>query len=160
MRSLPYGKKGCANLIIDSLGNMGQYIAFIPHLAEGLTCLQLHSQETSAATYPFEGGYLMLQTGTTRALEDGSFETHQKYLDVQVLLDGLETVAWADVSELEEAAPYDSEKDKALFNGRGSAVEIRPGMCYICAPQDAHKACRHTEAPANYRKAVLKLEIV
>lgn len=147
-------------MIIDLLDNMEQYATFIPRLAEGLACLQQHSQETSVATYYFEGGYLMLQTGTTRARDDGSFEVHKKYLDVQVLLDGSEFVVWADAAELEVSVPYDEQKDKALLDGHGSVVEIRPGMCYICTPHDAHKACRHIETPTSYRKAVLKLEIV
>lgn len=97
--------------------------------------------------------------GITKDMDAGDYEAHRKYLDVQVLLQGDETVVWADIADLTETEAYNSDTDKAMYAGEGSAVGIRPGMCYICWPHDAHKACRHAVQPAQYRKAVIKLEI-
>jgi YhcH/YjgK/YiaL family protein len=146
-------------MLLDLLSRMDRYTGVIPHLADGLACLNEHREETAPARYSFPGGYLMLQAGETKAADSGDFEAHRTYLDVQVLLEGSEVILWADADALEESVPYDSEKDKVLYRGEGSPVAIRPGMCYICWPHDAHKACRHLDGPTTYRKAVIKLEL-
>ena len=146
-------------MIIDALNRMGRYVDAIPHLAEGLACLAAHKDETEPARYAFAGGFMMLQKGATRSVQDGDYEAHRRYLDVQVLLDGAETVEWASAETLTETVAYDESKDKVMYAGKGSLVEICPGMCYVCWPCDAHKACRNTGTLTTYRKAVIKLEL-
>lgn len=146
-------------MIVDSLGKMREYTPHIPHLAEGLACLEAHREEAAPARYEFPGGYMMLQQGTTRPTEDGDYEAHRVYLDVQVLLEGSETVVWADAETLTETVPYDAGKDKVMYAGPGSILEVKPGMCYLCWPHDAHKACRCIGEPGTFRKAVIKLEL-
>ena len=143
---------------IDMLERLTEHVDTISHLREGLACLAEHRDERQPGIYAFPGGYLMLQTGVTIPAEEGYFEAHQRYLDVQVLLNGSETVIWADIETLREVEPYCLEKDYTMYAGQGISIPIHPGMCYICRPQDGHKACRHTEQANEYRKAVIKLE--
>lgn len=146
-------------MIIDSLEKLELYAPYIPHLTRGLACLKAHREDAAPARYDFPGGYMMLQEGTTRPVEDGDYEAHRVYLDVQVLLEGSETVVWADTETLEETIPYDGVKDKVMYAGPGSVLEVKPGMCYLCWPHDAHKACRCSGTPGWFRKAVIKLSL-
>lgn len=146
-------------MLIEMLDRMEEHCAAIPHLADGLRCLAEHKSDTAPARISFPGGYMMLQQGTTKPTAEGDYEAHKAYLDVQVLLEGCETVIWADTAGLAETVAYDTDKDKVMYAGCGSAVQIRPGMCYVCWPHDAHKACRHTTEPEEYKKAVIKLKI-
>lgn len=146
-------------MVIEMLERLRQYSSIIPHLEEGLRCLEVHKNDPAPIRVPFSGGFMMLQQGTTKGAEEGDYEAHKTYLDVQVLLEGSETVIWADIANLTETVPYNEEKDKIMYTGPGSIVEIRPGMCYICWPHDAHKACRHQDQAVEYRKAVIKLVI-
>jgi YhcH/YjgK/YiaL family protein len=97
--------------------------------------------------------------GTTNPIAAGDFEAHRKYLDVQILLDGAETIALADLDELSCSEEYDSAKDRGMFAGEGVTIGIRPGMFYVCFPHDAHKACGHLDTPTSFRKAVIKLRL-
>lgn len=146
-------------MLIEMLERLDQYSPVIAHLEDGLHCLKAHKDDAAPTRISFPGGFMMLQQGTTKSAEEGDYEAHKAYLDVQVLLEGNETVIWADTANLTETVPYDEEKDKVMYTGSGSAVEIRPGMCYFCWPHDAHKACRHQDQAAAYRKAVIKLKI-
>lgn len=146
-------------MLIEKKERLTQYTSEIPYLAEGLKCLEAHKNDAAPSRVTFTGGFMMLQEGITKDMDAGDYEAHRKYLDVQVLLQGDETVVWADIADLTETEAYNSDTDKAMYAGEGSAVGIRPGMCYICWPHDAHKACRHAAQPAQYRKAVIKLEI-
>lgn len=146
-------------MIVESLEKLGLYAPHIPHLADGLACLAAHRDDPAPARYEFSGGYMMLQEGSTRPVDDGDYEAHRAYLDVQVSLSGGETVIWADIDTLTPTVPYDSAKDKIMLAGPGVPVRIDPGMCYVCWPHDAHKACRCLAEPGPFRKAVIKLAI-
>ncbi len=130
----------------------------LPHLSDALSCLDAN-RGAAPGRYEFPGGFLLLQEGETKPMAEGDFEAHRKYLDVQILLEGEEAVMWADVGDLTPSVPYNAEKDKEMLAGDGAVLRLKPGCCYICRPEDGHKACRHVHKPGHYRKAVVKLEI-
>lgn len=146
-------------MLIQSLERLKADTDRLPHLEDALNCLAEHKDAPAPARFDFPGGYLMLQEGITKGIDEGDYEAHLRYLDVQVLLEGEETVVWSDISDLRPSVPYDSEKDKAMYAGEGCGMTLRPGTCYVCWPEDGHKACRHTGQPARYRKAVIKLPL-
>lgn len=145
-------------MIIDKFSRVEKYIATLPHMEEALACLE---QVKSAAPgrYEFSGGFILIQEGTTSPLDAGDFEAHRKYLDVQFLLEGAETIVWADIADLCVSVPYDAHIDRGNYCGDGCTFEMKPGMFYVCDPHDAHKACCHTDTPTRFRKAVIKLSL-
>lgn len=144
-------------MVIKSLESLQTEPEKLPYLKEALQCLKEHEKDVAPARFEFQGGFLMLQDGITTSVTEGEYEAHKKYLDVQVLLDGTETVVWNDIQNLKESIPYDNEKDKVMYVGEGSMMTLLQGTCYICWPEDGHKACRHVEQATYYRKAVIKL---
>ena len=145
-------------MILDKLSRIDMYRPLLPHLDEALTCLE-RIRDAAPGRYEYSGGFILIQEGTTKPLSAGDFEAHRKYLDVQVLLSGVETVAWADLDELACNEVYDEGKDRGMYAGEGCPVKIWPGMFYACFPKDAHKACGHLDAPTSFRKAVIKLRL-
>lgn len=109
----------------------------------------------------FPGGYVMRQTGTTKPIQDAAFETHRKYVDVFILVEGKETVLWNRIENMEPTAEYDPEKDKLALKGTGTSLQMQPGMFCALFPTDAHAPCRHPEGqePGPYVKYVVKLEL-
>ena len=81
----------------------------------------------------------MVQDCETRT--EGFLETHKKYIDVQVLINGEEMVYcdWGD--KLETAEPYNEEKDYEFFKDREDKIEFKfaGGEFMILFPHDAHK---------------------
>ncbi|KIR01447.1 hypothetical protein P261_00261 [Lachnospiraceae bacterium TWA4] len=83
----------------------------------------------------------------------------EKYMDVQIVLEGCEEMAWAPLSELKEAIPYDELKDAARYDGeRTHHMLITEGMFYVAFPEDGHKAISHIDTPHTYKKCVMKVE--
>lgn len=105
------------------------------------------------------GIYAMVQEGTTAPVTEGLFEAHQKYADLQILAEGQELLVWAPLPALEEKIPYDAGRDAGFYGGEGTEINVRPGMCYVMYPHDAHKACCHRGTPAAYRKLVIKIPL-
>lgn len=143
-------------MVIDKLTHIKDYIAVLPHFEEALACLD-QVKSADSGRYDFSGGFILIQEGTTSSVESGDFEAHRKYLDVQILLEGAETIVWADIADLTVSVPYNEQTDRGGYCGNGCTIEIRPGMFYVCDPHDAHKCCHHTDTPTPFRKAVIKL---
>ena len=148
-------------MIIDSLKNIGVYRNILKGLDEGLSAVEALGAHPETGRYSFEGGYFMIQEGLTKAMDDGDFEAHRKYIDVQIILEGQESVGWSEISELKVSVPYDEAKDKIMYAGEPAECNtIRSGMFWAAFPADAHKACRNTgSTQTSYRKIVMKLPV-
>ena len=89
--------------------------------------------------------------------QEDLFETHQTYIDLQLMLEGEEYMEWEDSSNLELEIPYEEEHDICFWKGSGKNIKITNQMFYLVFPHDAHKPCRYQEEPNKYRKLVFKL---
>jgi YhcH/YjgK/YiaL family protein len=146
-------------VIIDLIENLGAYISLNPKIANGLE--KLNEVEIDYhKRFDVDGGYLFFQEGTTNHIDEGTFEAHKKYMDIQIVLDGSECIAWAPINRLVVDVEYNAEKDVVRLNGSPKAImEIKKGMAYICLPHDGHKALKHINKATKYKKAVMKIEI-
>ena len=146
-------------MIVDRIEYAAQYDEKIPHLKDAL-CFIKENPDLGEGKNTFPGGWLMKQTGVTKGLDDGLYEAHRSYIDVQLLMEGREIILWNRLENMTALAPYDPDKDKQALSGMGSVLELTPGMFCILFPQDAHAACRHLEGemPHTYVKYVIKLE--
>ena len=145
-------------MILDRFENLMKYEALIPNLAKAVEFCKT-AGSLAPGRYEFEGGFVLIQEGETASTpEEGNFEAHKEYVDVQVLAEGAEVMAWADISGLELAVPY--KPDAWFFSGQATeVVKIQPGVAYVMFPHDGHKACCHLDTPTHYRKYVIKCPV-
>ena len=150
-------------MIIDSIDRWKSYSGIVPYYDEAVTfALSLSKKEAGryeCETLPAGTVFAMVQEGETLPFEDGYMEAHRKYLDMQIMLEGGETVGYADIAGLRETVPYDEEKDIIFYENGGQPVQISKGMFYLVLPQDAHMPCRQLNGPGTYRKIVLKIRV-
>lgn len=146
-------------MIIDKLDNICMYSGLLNNLENGLQAVEaLGAPETGR--YEFDGGFFMVQKGSTKPMEEGTFEAHRKYVDIQIILEGSEEVAWQDITDLTTAIEYNPEKDAERLNGSFEHVmKITEGMFYIAFPHDGHKAVSHTKDQQTFTKIVMKLPV-
>ncbi len=147
-------------MIIDRTENLMKYQELLPNLKAGLDSLASLDDKSKIGRYVFDGGFFMIQQGSTSPVDSGEYEAHQKYIDVQIILDGEEVVVWEDLDNLQSSVPYSEEKDRAMYKGNAShTFKIEKGMAWVAFPHDAHKACKHIDTQTNYLKVVMKLPI-
>lgn len=147
-------------MIVDRMERSGQYSRNIPEIYEVIKFAEKVKKENiPVGKYPITNGFVLVQEGTTRPFEEGDFETHRKYLDIQIIVEGMEYVEYADIKDLETKVPFDEEKDLELLSGSGSKIRITPDMFYILYPSDGHKPCCHENAPTTYKKVLAKIKI-
>lgn len=147
------------SVIFDLIENLDEYISLNPKIRNGLEKLNEVEIDYNKR-FDFDGGYLFFQEGTTTHIDEGTFEAHKKYIDIQIVLDGSEYVAWAPINQLVVDVEYNAEKDVVRLNGSPKAImKINKGMAYICLPHDGHKALKYINKATKYNKAVIKIEI-
>jgi biofilm protein TabA len=147
------------SVIFDLIENLVEYNSLNPKIGNGLKKFNEIEIDYNKR-FEFDGGYLFFQEGTTTHIDEGTFEAHKKYIDIQIVLDGSEYVAWAPIDQLEVDVAYNVEKDVVRLNGNPeTTMKINKGMAYICLPYDGHKALKYIDKATNYKKAVIKIEI-
>ena len=103
-------------------------------------------------------GYKVRDKGDIIPPEDGMIEAHRKYADMQIMLDGGESVYYRCIDGLAEAVPY--KDDIVFYENGGQPLAVPKGTFYIVLPQDGHMPCRHINGqPGSYRKIVLKVRL-
>jgi YhcH/YjgK/YiaL family protein len=77
-----------------------------------------------------------------KSKEEQVLELHHRYIDVQILLQGEETMGWKATEELcptSEVSPYSEKDDFALYKDTPTTYfDIHPGQFVIFYPEDAH----------------------
>jgi YhcH/YjgK/YiaL family protein len=123
----------------------------ITALAGGST----HRQELSGGAYAMEMAY------QTKPRPEGFFETHRKYIDVQVMVAGDEVMAVAAAAQLGITQAYDETKDltKHADTDTASVLRVRTGDVAVFWPEDAHMPALAAKRPALVRKTVVKVPV-
>ena len=88
------------------------------------------------------------------------FETHRKYIDVQAILLGEESMEIADRARLTLDVPYDNERDliKYLDYTPTSTLRARDGEVAVFFPVDGHMS-HAVGQPVLVRKTVVKVPV-
>ncbi len=105
--------------------------------------------------------YYIVQHYTTKPVDQTRFESHRKYIDIQVLLAGQELLGYAPTAGLEVTVPYDEAKD-IMFYRVGTMtgqVRLEPGLFCLLFPQDAHLPSCQITCPAEVHKIVFKIRV-
>lgn len=147
-------------MIVCPFKDLKRYASLIPGLAEAVEAAAAITDFTPR-TIPLSGGNrILVQKSTTKdALTAGKIEAHRNFLDIQYVVEGRETVGWADVSTLTPADAFNTEKDVGFYKGHVDFMNIGAGNCYVVFPEDAHMPGVHLDAPHDEIKLVLKLHL-
>lgn len=110
----------------------------------------------------FPGVFAVLKLDRTRAVEQAEWEAHRRYIDVQYVLRGQETMGWASLTGgWPVHRPYDPATDLEFFRARGDFVCVRAGSFVIFTPQDIHAPglAGNGAAGAEVLKVVVKVPL-
>ena len=145
---------------MDKLENFRRYQRSIPELWDVIRFVdKVKKENLPKGKYSLGKGFALVQEDTTRDFSEADFETHEKYLDVQILLSGKEAWEYAPRENLSLKEGYNPDTDISWWSGEGSRIKVEPGMFYVLYPEDGHKACCHDAYPSHYKKIVVKIKI-
>lgn len=150
-------------MIVDHLSNVRLYASLSPRIAKALAALQKGDlQQAADGRYPIDGEdvFALVQQYQTKPAEQGKWEAHRKYLDIQYVISGTEAMGYTTLDQMKVKEPYNEQKDIVFFEGQGDRVTVRAGMFAMFFPQDAHMPTLSPATGENHvRKIVVKVRV-
>lgn len=118
--------------------------------------------EYADGRYELEKGvYVNIETYETQERKERKFEIHEKYIDVQYIIDGEELITLARVADLILQDAYDSQRDIAFYQTgvQGKDYYVGKGRFLIIKTGVAHMPCVCVNGKQTVRKAVVKIPV-
>jgi len=102
-----------------------------------------------------------IQHYTTFGWDENLFESHEKYFDIQFLIEGTEIVGVCSRDGLEVAKPYNPEKDVTFYTDPAvyGQVLLNAGDFIVLAPEDVHKPRCAASGKIPVKKIVIKVPV-
>ena len=130
-------------VILDSIDNASVYTAMTPRFEKAFSFLSrpdLTQLEEKCHDIDGDRVFATIMKKPGRPKEDGLLEAHERYIDIQMVLAGVDLMGWKPVCRCKETSrPYDPENDVMLFSDPADAwVATHPGQFAVFFPGDAH----------------------
>lgn len=107
------------------------------------------------------GAYAIEQVYPARTRPEGFFESHRRYIDVQIIVEGEELMEVEDLTRLAVAEAYNPERDFLKYHDTAvaSVLKVRAGDVAVFFPEDGHMPSLQWRAPGLVRKSVVKVPV-
>jgi YhcH/YjgK/YiaL family protein len=149
-------------MIIDTLANASKYTSLNPLFAQAFDYIK----KQDLANLPVgvseicEGLKMIVSVGNgkTQAVSLEKFECHDKNIDIQICVSGLETIGWKPREKcVQPNGDYNPEKDVRFFNDSPDMYfQLTDNQFGIFYPEDVHAPMI---GEGEIRKIVIKVKI-
>ena len=149
-------------MIIDTIANASKYFSVHPLFANAFKYID----QTDLATAPdgkldiSEGlkAIFSNKPGTTTEASVAKFECHNKNIDIQLCINGVETIGWKPREKcVTENGGYNPDKDVQLYNEQPDMYfQLTNGQFAIFFPEDVHAPMIGAD---KIKKLVIKVKI-
>ena len=149
-------------MIFDNIDSALIYAGLGERISIGLALLNEDSVCNAApGRYEVDGENLFYNVDEyeTKPIEEGRFEIHRKYLDIQYIVSGAECIGVAPLEGLTEETPYDGETDLAFYDSSPTMtrLNLKQGMFAIFWPNEPHMPGRSIDKAVTVKKIVVKI---
>jgi YhcH/YjgK/YiaL family protein len=149
-------------MIIDTLANASKYTSLHPLFAKAFEYIN----QNDIAALPVgvseiaEGLKMIVSAGNGKTVETSltKFECHDKNIDIQICISGLETIAWKPREKcVTPNGEYNPEKDVRFFNDTPDMYfQLTDNQFGIFYPEDVHAPMI---GEGEIKKIVIKVKI-
>ncbi|MCR4617610.1 MAG: YhcH/YjgK/YiaL family protein [Lachnospiraceae bacterium] len=105
--------------------------------------------------------YAIVSSYTTADRETKEYESHRKYLDVQMLIEGKEYIEIAPITELKVSKEYVEERDVMFFSNevKGDNIVLEPMKPALLLPETGHMPGVICGSAQEVKKIVVKIPV-
>lgn len=150
-------------MIFDDIKNIKKYAEIDEKIAEFIS--GLNTDVPSGRIYLSDDGltYANVDEYTTKLHENCKLEAHKKYIDIQIMLDGVEELDYTDTDGLDVSEPYDIARDVMFFAKTErvlNKVVLAAGKFVLLYPHEAHQPqMAYKNSPTAVKKVVVKIPV-
>ena len=148
-------------MILDTLAHADRYRALHPLFARAFGFLRetdLNALAPGKHDVQGEQIFAIVEACEGRTRADAKLECHRRYIDIQLVLEGVDEMGWKPVAAcVDRATDYDDARDIRFFNDAPSSwIATPPGAFCLFFPDDAHAPLVGT---GMIRKVVVKIAV-
>ena len=157
-------------MIIDTLENASKYYGIHPLFEKAFAYINAtdlqnvfaKDEATKGGKYEIDGDNLRAafsnKIGMTAEESTAKFECHNHHIDIQLCINGLETIGWKPRSKCTSSkGEYNPEKDVSFYNDAPDMFfQLTDGQFAIFFPEDVHAAMI---GEGEIKKLVIKVKI-
>lgn len=144
-------------MVIDKIENLEKYASLNPLFAQAIEFLKstdLNAHEIGKVKLQGDDLVVNFAQARPKTKEEAKLETHNRFIDIQIPLDGVEVMGYTPRADLPDAE-YNAEKDITFYPGLAeSYLTIKPGMFAIFFPEDSHAP---GVTPDGVKKVIVKV---
>lgn len=150
-------------MIFDTISN--QQIYYPIHFGFSTVFEFLNSNDVTGlddGQYELDGDdvFLIATSYKTKNFAKDGWESHRRYIDIQLILEGEENIYYSPLEVLESVDEFSIEKDYIKLRGEGTPLTLRPGSFMILFPQDGHQPGISVSSESkSVRKIVFKVKV-
>lgn len=144
-------------MVIDKIENLEKYASLNPLFSQAIEFLKstdLNAHEIGKVKLQGDDLVVNFAQARSKTKEEAKLETHNRFIDIQIPLDGVEVMGYTPRADLPDAE-YNAEKDITFYPGLAeSYLTIKPGMFAIFFPEDGHAP---GVTPDGVKKVIVKV---
>jgi YhcH/YjgK/YiaL family protein len=150
-------------MIADVLKNRQIYAAISPRIKTSLEYIaKTDFSAMEPGRYELDGSniFALVQAYDSIPKEQGKWECHKKYIDIQYIAEGAEQIGCNNIGQMKITTEYNPEKDIAFLSGDGDFITFSKGSYGIFFPEDAHMPkIALNNVPGKVKKVVIKIKV-
>ena len=148
-------------MILSTLSQSGRYSALHPLFPRAFDYIRNTDLFTLApGRYPIVGDdlFAIVEQVPGRTREMAKLEAHRRYIDIQLVLDGIDEMGWKPLADCyNPVSDYSTEKDIQFFHDTpASWIATLPDAFCIFFPEDAHAPLVST---GSIHKVIFKIAV-
>lgn len=149
-------------MIFDTLKNIERYRSLSRNFRTAIDyLLQTDLATMPPGRYQIAGDhvYIMVQQPTLIPWEQGRWEAHKRYADIQIVISGWECIGFMNADNAKILIPYNAVSDVLFYEENvGNRGILSAGQMMVFFPSDAHRPCiRPDDDEMSVHKAVVKV---
>ncbi len=149
-------------MIYGSIKNLSVYTGISANMDKAIAFVASHDLlQLPAGKHAIDGDqvFLLMNEYETKAAEDCVMETHKKYIDIQLMLNGSESFGYAPLEDQPIVEDYNVEKDYTFYMAEMNYLTLKEGYFALFFPADIHQPCIAVNEPIPVKKAVIKVRV-
>jgi biofilm protein TabA len=147
-------------MIFDLFSNIRRYEALNRGFTKAIQFLEATGLNRLAiGKYEIDGDciYAMVSRDSGRKKEDSQLEVHERYIDIQLVLSGIDNMGWKPLKNcIKPVSGFDRDADIGFFYDEPDVfLPVGPGFFTIFFPEDSHMPLI---GEGEFHKIVVKIE--
>lgn len=147
-------------MILASIETSNLYVGLHPLFTKAFAEIKRIASESwvEETFIIIEDDLFIITSDNTPKGADAKLEFHRKYIDIQFVLDGEDSIGWKNLTDCSKLLKeYEEEKDYGLFEDTATTVAVVPKNHFaIFFPEDAHAPLAGNH---NCKKIIAKVRV-